>query len=137
MRMIRQVRFCGRTSIMNLHVQNYVGKVTTACGGSCVSSLMMNITHASGYRIQVINTQNRDEANNVKAEMLRRFPEQKAYLLYKAPNFKVRVGNFLTRKDAEPTRKMIADLYPSRGIYLIADRVEYKPKEDEDPTGMD
>src|SRR5215212_7486540 len=47
-----------------------------------------------GYRIQVINTANRDEANQVKAEMLRRFPDEKAYLLYQAPNFRVRVGNF-------------------------------------------
>lgn len=55
---------------------------------------LMNTTSASGYRIQVINTQSRDEANNVKAEMLRRFPELKAYLLYKAPNYKVRVVIF-------------------------------------------
>lgn len=100
-------------------------------------AMMRNITHARGYRIQVINTQNRDEANNVKAEMLRRFPEHKAYLLYKAPNFKVRVGNFLTQKDAESTRKMIAALYPSRGIYLVADMIEYKPKDDEDFSGME
>jgi hypothetical protein len=98
---------------------------------------MMNITHARGYRIQVINTQNRDDANNVKAEMLRRFPEHKAYLLYKAPNFRVRVGNFLSQRDAESTRKMIAALYPNRGIYLVSDMVEYKPKEDEDFTGME
>ena len=94
-------------------------------------AVMMNVTHASGYRIQVINTSSRDDANAVKAEMLRRFPEQKTYLLYKAPNFKVRVGNFLTQREAEPTRKMIAALYPNRSIYLIADRVEFRPIDEE------
>lgn len=92
---------------------------------------LMNITHASGYRIQVINTQSRDEANTVKAEMLRRFPEQKTYLLYKAPNFKVRLGNFLTQREAEPIRKMVAALYNNRSIYLIADRVEFRPIDEE------
>ena len=94
-------------------------------------AVMMNVTHASGYRIQVINTSSRDDANAVKAEMLRRFPEQKTYLLYKAPNFKVRVGNFLTQREAEPTRKMIAALYPNRSIYLIAERVEFRPIDEE------
>ncbi len=94
-------------------------------------AVLMNITHASGYRIQIINTQSRDEANTIKAEMLRRFPEQKTYLLYKSPNFKVRVGNFLTQREAEPIRKMIAALYPNRSIYLIADRVEFRPIDEE------
>lgn len=94
-------------------------------------AVLMNITHASGYRIQIINTQSRDEANTIKAEMLRRFPEQKTYLLYKSPNFKVRVGNFLTQREAEPFRKMIAALYPNRSIYLIADRVEFRPIDEE------
>lgn len=100
-------------------------------------AVMMNITHARGYRIQVINTQNRDDANTIKAEMLRRFPEQKTYLIYKAPNFRVRVGNFLSQRDAESIRKMIASLYPNKGIYLVSDMIEYRPKEDEDFTGME
>lgn len=94
-------------------------------------AVFLNTTHANGYRIQVINSSNRDEANTVKAEMLRRFPEQKTYLLYKAPNFKVRVGNFLTQREAEPIRKMIAALYPGRSIYLIAERVEFRPIDEE------
>ena len=86
-----------------------------------------------GWRIQVANTQNRDEANNVKAEMLRRFPDQKAYMLYQAPNFRVRVGNFSTQREAETLKKMISLLYPNKGIYVVSDLIEYKiSAEDED-----
>jgi hypothetical protein len=92
-------------------------------------------TIRSGYRLQVINTQNRDEANNVKAEMLRRFPEEKAYLLYQSPTFKVRVGNFITQKDAQPLRKLISNLYPDRGIYIVQDMIEYSPKNEEEIPG--
>ncbi len=63
-----------------------------------------------GWRIQAANTQNRDEANTVKAEMLRRFPDLKSYLLYQSPNFRVRVGDFITQKDAFKIRKMISAL---------------------------
>jgi len=79
----------------------------------------------SGFRVQVANTQNRDEANAVKAELLRRFPDEKSYLLYQAPNFRVRIGNFLTQKDAFQLRKMISALYPQKGIYIVPDVIEY------------
>lgn len=78
-----------------------------------------------GYRIQASNTQNRDEANAIKAELLHRFPEEKSYLLYQAPNFRVRIGNFLTQKDAFQLRKMVSALYPQKGIYIVPDIVEY------------
>ncbi|HEX8356105.1 MAG TPA: SPOR domain-containing protein [Segetibacter sp.] len=85
-----------------------------------------------GFRIQAANTQNRDEANAVKAELLRRFPDQKSYLLYQAPNFRVRLGDFLTQKDAFQLRKTISALYPDRGIYIVQDIVEYTPPPEDD-----
>ena len=86
----------------------------------------------NGYRIQAANTQNRDEANAVKAELLRRFPDEKSYLLYQAPNFRVRIGNFLTQKDAFQLRKMISALYPQRGIYIVPDIIDYTPPPEEE-----
>jgi uncharacterized protein (DUF433 family) len=96
------------------------------------ATILSGPAYRRGYRIQVANTQNRDEANTVKAELLRRFPDEKAYLLYQAPHFRVRIGNFLTQKDAQPLRKMIASLYPQHGIYIVPDLVEYKRIEEED-----
>lgn len=90
-------------------------------------------THrVQGFRIQAANTQNRDEANAVKAELLRRFPNEKSYLLYQAPNFRVRIGNFITQKDAFQLRKMISALYPDKGIYIVRDIIEYTPAEGDD-----
>jgi hypothetical protein len=88
----------------------------------------------SGFRVQAANTQNRDEANAVKAELLRRFPDEKSYLLYQAPNFRVRIGNFLTQKDASQLRKMISALYPGKGIYIVPDVIEYNQPDLEEDT---
>jgi len=96
------------------------------------AAILNKAGHFPGFRIQVINTQNRDQANAVKAEMLRRFPDQKAYLLYQAPYFKVRVGNFFTTKEGASLRKMIASLYPNRGIFFVRDTIEYTPTEEEE-----
>ncbi len=87
--------------------------------------------YVRGFRVQASNTQNRDEANEVKAELLRRFPDQKSYLLYQSPSFRVRIGNFLTQKDASQLRKIISALYPKKGIYIVPDIIEYTPTGDE------
>ena len=84
-----------------------------------------------GFRVQAANTQNRDEANAIKAELLRRFPDQKSYLLYQSPNFRVRIGNFLSQKDAFHLRQKISALYPEKGIYIVPDIIEHKPTADE------
>jgi hypothetical protein len=96
------------------------------------ASKLSSSGHYRGYRIQVYNAQKRDEANTVKAELLRRFPDQKSYLLYQSPNFRVRIGNFLTQKEASDLRKILSAMYPQRGIYIVPDLIEYTPPEDEE-----
>lgn len=84
-----------------------------------------------GYRLQVINTRSREQAFQVKSELLRRFPDEKTYLLYQSPYFKVRIGNFLERSAAEEFKRMVAKQYP-QGVYVIDDAIEYKPTEQDE-----
>lgn len=87
-----------------------------------------------GYRLQVLNTRSRDEAYQVKAELLQRFPEQKSYVLFQAPYFKIRFGNFIDKADAQRYKNTLSSIYP-QVIYIVNDEVEYKPpKEDESDT---
>lgn len=85
-----------------------------------------------GYRLQVINTRSREEAFQIKTALLQRFPEEKTYLLYQSPYFKVRIGNFLERSAAEEFKRMVSKQYP-QGVYVIEDSIEYKPS-DQDET---
>ena len=84
-----------------------------------------------GFRIQVISTTNRDQANKVKSDVLSRFTDQKAYLTYNSPYFKVRIGNFITKEDAEKFRQQLSKYYP-QGVYVVADAIEYTMKTDTD-----
>jgi len=87
-----------------------------------------------GYRLQVLNTRSRDQAYKLKAELLQRFPEQKSYVLFQAPYFKIRFGNFTEKGDALRYKNILSAIYP-QGIYVVNDEVEYKPpKEDESDT---
>lgn len=83
-----------------------------------------------GYRLQVLNTRNRDEAFDLKSDLLKRFPDQKAYALFQSPYFKVRFGNFIDKEEAEKYKKILSALYP-QGIYVVQDIIDYTPKEED------
>jgi hypothetical protein len=82
---------------------------------------------AQGYRIQVISTNNRTKALEAKTKIYQKFPELKSYLMYQPPFFKLKVGNFIDREDAESYMQDILTLFPS-GVYVVRDVVEVKPE---------
>ena len=84
-----------------------------------------------GFRIQVISTSKRDDAFRIKAELLSKFPDQKSYALYQSPNFKVRIGNFIKREDAEKFKVILNRMYP-QGVYIVEDGIEYTPPPEEE-----
>lgn len=84
---------------------------------------------AAGFRILVVNTNDRNKAMAGKSRLMRDFPEHKTYLIYQSPYFKIQIGNFKNRPDAESLRKQITRLYPS-GVIIIPSTIEVKPEED-------
>ena len=82
---------------------------------------------AQGYRIQVISTNNRTKALEAKTKMYQRFPELKTYMIYQSPFFKLKVGNFTDRDEAEIYMQDIQQLFPT-GVYVVRDVVEVKPE---------
>jgi hypothetical protein len=84
-----------------------------------------------GYRILVTSTDNRSKALEAKSKIYQSFPELKAYLMYQAPYFKLKVGDFKDRKEAEIYLKDIKYYFPT-GVYIIRDIVEVKPEKYDD-----
>lgn len=86
---------------------------------------------ARGYRLLVINTNKREEAIAAKTKVYTYFPDQKAYLLYQSPYFKVKVGNFKERKEADEFRQLLNRYFP-KGVFVIHDIIEVRPQKDEE-----
>jgi len=78
-----------------------------------------------GYRIQVINSSDRNKVFAAKTKIYQEYPELKPYLIYQAPNYKLKVGNFKTPEEADSYLKLLSKLYPS-GVYLVHDIIEVK-----------
>lgn len=79
----------------------------------------------AGYRLQVINTSDRNAAISAKAKVYQLYPELKAYLLYQAPYFRLRVGNFKDKEEAEEYRKLLSKEFPNN-VFLVRDTIEVK-----------
>ena len=84
-----------------------------------------------GFRLMIINTNKRDEALAAKTKVYTYFPELKAYLLYQSPYFKLKVGNFKERKDAEDYQKRL-NIYFPKGVFIMNDVIEVKPEKNID-----
>ncbi len=81
---------------------------------------------AKGFRIQVINTTDRNAAIEAKTMVYRLYPELKAYLLYQSPYFRLRVGNFETRDEAESYQRQLAREF-KQNVYIVNDTIEVNP----------
>jgi hypothetical protein len=81
---------------------------------------------AKGFRLLVINTNKRDDALAAKTRVYTFFPELKAYLIYQSPYFKLKVGNFRDRKEAEDYQQRLKTYFPS-GVFIMNDIIEVKP----------
>lgn len=86
-----------------------------------------------GYRIQVVNTNDRNQALAAKTKVYQLYPELKVYLLYQAPYFRLRVGNFKTRPEAEPYLKTMTKEFQGN-VTIVRDTIEVKPEKFEGET---
>jgi hypothetical protein len=88
-----------------------------------------------GYRIQIYTASgNRSKllTERQKAEFSAAFPGTRSYITYDAPYYKLRVGDFRTRLDAEGFLRVISTKY----IYamVVPDRINL-PQIDKDDSG--
>ena len=76
---------------------------------------------SNGYRIQIFSGSDRKQAYNVQSKFQNRFPDTHTYLSYRDPNFKVKVGDFRSRIEAE---KMVEEMKPAfGGLFIISEKI--------------
>ena len=75
-----------------------------------------------GFRIQILATNNFDEANTTRNTFSLTFPELWVYLVFEAPTYKIRVGDFSNRAEA----KTLLEQFESQGFktaWIVPDRI--------------
>ncbi len=71
---------------------------------SSTDSLRNVIGTTDGYRVQVLSTDNIDEANLVRSEIYEQTSRKEVYVIFEPPFYKVKVGDFTSNSEAENLR---------------------------------
>lgn len=83
-----------------------------------------SIRYAPGFRVQVYVGNERLQAENAKMQINQNFPELAPYLSYNQPTYKLKVGDFMRRTDAERYHDQIKQILSS--AMLVADKVDVR-----------
>ena len=78
-----------------------------------------------GYRIQIYFGGVRQKASEVKLAFSDKHNDVMAYITYQQPNFKVRVGDFRTRLEAQKFLKSLEGDYTP--MFIVQDEVKLPP----------
>jgi len=87
-----------------------------------------------GYRIQIFSGGGRDreKAFSIREDLEARFPDQRVYVKYQAPDFRVRIGNFRNKFEAMYLYKQCVKIYPY--CYVVKDQISLIDLEIEEKT---
>ena len=69
------------------------------------------IRSGRGYRVQIYNGNDRTKATQIKVDFMRRFPGVRTYLSYVQPQFRLKVGDYKTRGEAQAMLQAVRSLY--------------------------
>ncbi len=75
-----------------------------------------------GFRVQLLATNNYDEANTTRNIITQTFPDVWIYLVFESPTYKIRVGDFANRAEA----KILLDQFLTKGFrkaWIVPDRI--------------
>ncbi len=81
-----------------------------------------------GYRVQILVTNDITEANESKGDIAYLFQNDIVYVMYQAPYYKVRLGDYKSRAEAAQALKILSEKGYTKA-WIIPDRVlRYPPK---------
>jgi hypothetical protein len=74
-----------------------------------------------GYRILIYFDQDKSKSEQQKSYFMNMYSEHTAYIDYLAPNYRVRVGNFRTKLEAEHLKQEILSVFPT--AIVVSDKI--------------
>jgi hypothetical protein len=83
-----------------------------------------SIKYANGFRIQIYMGTDRKQADDAKLYVYNSFPELNPYLQFSAPKYQIRVGDFMSRLDAERYHTQMKDIFPN--ALIVSEKIDLR-----------
>ena len=81
-----------------------------------------------GYRVQVLMTRESVEADSLRMILREQIPDS-VYIVFEVPNYKVRAGDFICRREAEQLQQKLKVL-GYRSAWIVRTRIELNSDRD-------
>ena len=62
-------------------------------------------SQVQGYRLMVFSDRDREKAENAKRKALQVFGKEKVVIVFERPNYRIKVGEYLSKADADEAKK--------------------------------
>lgn len=82
------------------------------------------IRYANGYRVQIYSGTSREDANNARSRSYALFPDITPHIAYVQPNFRVKVGDFIDRLEAQRVYAALLAEFPN--ALVLPERIEIR-----------
>lgn len=79
------------------------------------------VPQITGYRIQLFFDTDKKMVDNARVKFISSFPKVETYVIYNAPNYLLKVGNFRTHLEAEKVKLSIDKDFPTN--YIIKELI--------------
>lgn len=82
-----------------------------------------------GYRIQIFfdsGNNSKKTAQTIREKFMELYPDVAAYLTFNSPYYRVRIGDYRTKLEAEGVLYQLASIYPN--AFTVTDRVQTEKK---------
>ena len=79
------------------------------------------VPQITGYRIQLFFDSDKKMVDNARIKFISSFPKVETYVIYNAPNYFLKVGNFRTHLEAEKVKISVDKDFPTN--YIIKELI--------------
>ena len=82
----------------------------------------IQVSTREGFRLQIFESSSADEANRVLKKFNKSFSDS-LYMIFEAPLYKIRYGNYITKQGAEDVKKDLRNK-GYKNIWIVKSRIE-------------
>jgi len=112
------------TILQSFRAENEINPTTTrtvSLAPKVVDRTKATRVKRKGFRVQIYSGANRTEAQTIQARFKSSYPEMDAYMAYHEPNYRVKVGDFTSRAEANNYMRILRNQYSS--VFVVQEDI--------------
>lgn len=107
--------------LQNFRAENEINptssRSTISLGPKVIDKSKATRVKRKGFRVQIFSGSNRADAQDVQNQFKSLHPDMEAYMTYQEPNYRVKVGDFTSRAEANNYMRILRNQYSNVFVF--------------------